>query len=133
MAARYRIVIAIRQPGAFPMKSRHFVACVFIACLPMSIVEPAFAAAPITGKWLTTERDSSIEIGRCDEARGGVICGKVIRVFKLGADGRPMLEFHNPKPEHWPEYSTPMPPMPQVSNADATKIAQWIISLKNSR
>ena len=36
----------------------------------------------------------------------------------------------NPKPEHWPDYSTPMPPMPQVTAADATKIAQWIISLK---
>jgi cytochrome c551/c552 len=36
----------------------------------------------------------------------------------------------NPKPEHWPDYSTPMPPMPQVSAADATKIAQWIRSLK---
>jgi cytochrome c551/c552 len=35
----------------------------------------------------------------------------------------------NPKPEHWPDYSTPMPPMPQVSTADATKIAQWIRSL----
>jgi len=35
----------------------------------------------------------------------------------------------NPKPEHWPDYSTPMPPMPQVSATDATKIAQWINSL----
>ncbi|TFF38946.1 c-type cytochrome [Mucilaginibacter psychrotolerans] len=36
----------------------------------------------------------------------------------------------NPKPEHWPDYSTPMPPMPQVANADAVKIATWIRSLK---
>lgn len=35
----------------------------------------------------------------------------------------------NPKPEHWPEYSTPMPPMPQVSAKDARLIASWIISL----
>jgi cytochrome c551/c552 len=35
----------------------------------------------------------------------------------------------NPKPEHWPEYSTPMPPMPQVSAQDARKIASWITSL----
>jgi len=35
----------------------------------------------------------------------------------------------NPKPEHWPEYSTPMPPMPQVSAKDARMIASWIISL----
>jgi cytochrome c551/c552 len=37
--------------------------------------------------------------------------------------------IHNPKPEHWPDYSTPMPPMPQVPTAEATKIAQWIRSL----
>ncbi|MBD1393278.1 c-type cytochrome [Mucilaginibacter glaciei] len=36
----------------------------------------------------------------------------------------------NPKPEHWPDYSTPMPPMPQVAAADARKIATWIRSLK---
>ena len=36
----------------------------------------------------------------------------------------------NPKPEHWPDYATPMPPMPQVATADARKIAIWITSLK---
>ncbi|MEP6612307.1 MAG: c-type cytochrome, partial [Mucilaginibacter sp.] len=40
-----------------------------------------------------------------------------------------MQLIHNPKPEHWPDYSTPMPPMPQVSNEDARKIALWIKSL----
>ncbi|MHA4895741.1 c-type cytochrome [Pedobacter sp. PWIIR3] len=35
----------------------------------------------------------------------------------------------NPKPEHWPEYSTPMPSMPQVSAKDARMIASWITSL----
>ncbi|MEO6738073.1 MAG: c-type cytochrome [Ginsengibacter sp.] len=38
--------------------------------------------------------------------------------------------IHNPKPEHWPEYSTPMPPMPQVPNAEARKIAEWIKTLE---
>jgi cytochrome c551/c552 len=41
--------------------------------------------------------------------------------------------IHNPKPEHWPDYSTPMPPMPQVPNAEARKIAEWIISLNKSK
>jgi cytochrome c551/c552 len=41
--------------------------------------------------------------------------------------------IHNPKPEHWPDYSTPMPPMPQVSNADARKIAAYIKSLEAVR
>ncbi|UOE46708.1 hypothetical protein MTO98_20085 [Mucilaginibacter sp. SMC90] len=37
--------------------------------------------------------------------------------------------IHSPKPEHWPDYSTPMPPMPQVPKEDARKIALWIKSL----
>lgn len=41
--------------------------------------------------------------------------------------------IHNPKPEHWPDYSTPMPPMPQVPNAEARKIAEWIKSLEKAK
>lgn len=37
--------------------------------------------------------------------------------------------IHNPQPQHWPDYSTEMPPMPQVSVAEAKKIAAWIRSL----
>jgi cytochrome c551/c552 len=37
--------------------------------------------------------------------------------------------IRNPKPEHWPDYSTSMPPMPQVPKEDARKIALWIKSL----
>jgi cytochrome c551/c552 len=38
--------------------------------------------------------------------------------------------IHNPKPQNWPDYATPMPPMPQVPAAEARKIAQWINTLK---
>ncbi len=41
--------------------------------------------------------------------------------------------IHNPKPEHWPDYSTPMPPMTQVPNEEAHKIAEWIKSLEKSK
>lgn len=37
--------------------------------------------------------------------------------------------IRSPKPEHWPDYSTPMPPMPQVPKDEARKIALWIKSL----
>ncbi|MCC9167002.1 hypothetical protein LN893_09100 [Pontibacter sp. XAAS-A31] len=37
--------------------------------------------------------------------------------------------IHEPKPENWPGYATPMPPMPQVPKSDALKIAAWINSL----
>lgn len=35
----------------------------------------------------------------------------------------------NPQPQNWPEYSTEMPPMPQVPKVEAQKIATWIQSL----
>ena len=38
--------------------------------------------------------------------------------------------IHNPKPENWPDYPTPMPPMPQVKREDGLKIAAYINSLK---
>ena len=37
--------------------------------------------------------------------------------------------IHNPQPQNWPGYSTEMPPMPQVTKAEALKIAAWINSL----
>jgi cytochrome c551/c552 len=35
----------------------------------------------------------------------------------------------NPQPQNWPDYATPMAPMPQVPALDARKIAAWINSL----
>jgi len=37
--------------------------------------------------------------------------------------------IHTPKPENWPDYTTPMPPMPHVPREDALKIAKWINTL----
>lgn len=38
--------------------------------------------------------------------------------------------IYNPQPQNWPDYATEMPPMPQVSEEEAMKIAAWINSLK---
>lgn len=38
--------------------------------------------------------------------------------------------IYNPKPENWPDYSSEMPPMPQVPKEEALKIAKWINSLQ---
>ncbi len=38
--------------------------------------------------------------------------------------------IRNPQPQNWPDIATEMPPMPQVSQPDATKIATWIRSLE---
>lgn len=37
--------------------------------------------------------------------------------------------IYNPQPKNWPEYATPMAPMPQVPKHEALKIAAWINSL----
>ena len=37
--------------------------------------------------------------------------------------------IHHPQPQNWPEYTVQMPPMTQVTKADALKIASWINSL----
>lgn len=37
---------------------------------------------------------------------------------------------HTPQPQNWPDYSTPMAPLPNVPKKDIEKIAKWINSLK---
>ena len=37
--------------------------------------------------------------------------------------------IYNPEPKNWPEYATPMAPMPQVPKPEAIKIATWITGL----
>jgi uncharacterized protein (DUF2147 family) len=65
------------------------------ACLALTltVAAPAFAAAPVTGKWMTTEKDSIIEIGQC----GTMICGRIIRILKPNPKG-PTVDSNNPNP-----------------------------------
>jgi uncharacterized protein (DUF2147 family) len=58
------------------------------------IAAPATAATPVTGKWITAERDSIIEIGTC----GDTVCGKVLRLLKLNSDGKMPTDGNNPNP-----------------------------------
>lgn len=58
------------------------------------IALPAQAAVPVTGKWLTTERDSVIEIGQC----GANVCGRVARVLKMMPNGKMPIDANNPDP-----------------------------------
>jgi uncharacterized protein (DUF2147 family) len=69
---------------------RYFVSAV----LALGVAAPAIAAAPVTGRWLTAEKDSIIEIGSC----GGAVCGKVARILKPTDDGKPAIDKNNPNP-----------------------------------
>ena len=55
---------------------------------------PASAAVPVTGRWLTAERDSIIQIGAC----GKSVCGRVVKVLKMMPDGRAPIDANNPDP-----------------------------------
>jgi uncharacterized protein (DUF2147 family) len=64
-----------------------------LAAVAMS-ASPALAAAPVTGKWMTAEKDSVVEIGTC----GGTVCGKVLRVLRAMPNGKPPVDLNNPNP-----------------------------------
>lgn len=49
------------------------------------------APAPVTGRWLTPERDAMVEVGPC----GAALCGRIARVLKPTA-GRPTTDVNNP-------------------------------------
>jgi len=45
------------------------------------------------------------------------------------SDERIVELIYSPEPKNWPEFATPMAPMPNVPRAEALKIAAWINSL----
>jgi uncharacterized protein (DUF2147 family) len=67
----------------------------FVAVSLLSLAMPAFAAAPINGRWFTDGKDSIIEIGPC----GALVCGKVIKVLKNMPNGKPPVDANNPDPK----------------------------------
>lgn len=44
----------------------------------LALCLPAHAAVPVSGLWLTTEKDSIVEIGSC----GATVCGKIMRILR---------------------------------------------------
>mgnify|MGYP003598342615 CR=1 FL=1 len=61
--------------------------------LSLAAATPANAAASVSGLWLTTEKDSVIEIGPC----GGGLCGRIARILKPNPNGPPR-DINNPDP-----------------------------------
>ena len=69
------------------------ISAVFAATL-MAISAPAFADAPVEGRWVTEDKDAIVEIKPC----GSSICGRIVKFLK-----RPPTE--NPKDTKNPEVS----------------------------
>lgn len=61
--------------------------------LSIAMSAPASAAAPVSGLWLTTEKDSIVEIGPC----GAALCGRIARILKPNHKGPPR-DANNPDP-----------------------------------
>lgn len=59
----------------------------------LGLAAPAMAAAPVSGLWLTTEKDSIVEIAPC----GAALCGRISRILK-GPPGGPPKDTKNPDP-----------------------------------
>jgi uncharacterized protein (DUF2147 family) len=87
MGITYCTTQQIRQPERSLVK-------LYAAAALAFMTHPALAATPVTGKWITAERDSVIEIGTC----GTTVCGKVLRLMKLNPDGKMPMDANNPNP-----------------------------------
>jgi uncharacterized protein (DUF2147 family) len=65
-----------------------------VALLPMlALALPASAAVPVTGRYMTPEKDSIIAVGPC----GAKICGRIERILKT-TPGYTGLDANNPDP-----------------------------------
>lgn len=69
----------------------------------------------------------------CHNAEKRQVGPAYTEVAKRNYSNEEIVELiYNPKPENWPGYATPMPPMPQVPREEALKIAAWINSLNEN-
>ncbi|MCW3113910.1 MAG: hypothetical protein JWR18_2306 [Segetibacter sp.] len=102
--------------------------------------QPKAGAKPTTSKAATTKAPTFAEVKNLLQKNTCLACHNqntrqvgpaYVDVAKRKYSVAQIINLiHNPKPENWPDYSTPMPPMPQVSNADARKIAEYIKGLE---
>ncbi|AWW73449.1 hypothetical protein CD351_03285 [Erythrobacter sp. KY5] len=65
-----------------------------IAALMLSATS-ALAAEPISGRWVTEERDAVVEIKPC----GSATCGTIARFLVPPPDGLDQRDINNPEPE----------------------------------
>lgn len=54
-----------------------------------------FAPQPITGRWMTKEKDSIVTISQC----GATICGRLSRYLVMPKGGTEQKDVNNPDPE----------------------------------
>ncbi|MGL5837873.1 MAG: DUF2147 domain-containing protein [Sphingorhabdus sp.] len=62
--------------------------------IPTALYSAAQAAAPITGRYITDDRDGIIEIYAC----GSAMCGKLAKFLKTPPGGAAQKDINNPNP-----------------------------------
>ena len=64
-----------------------------------ALVPPAFAAEPITGRWVTAEKNAVIVIAPCGGSGSkGVLCGTIERFLVPQPQGNDQRDVNNPDP-----------------------------------
>jgi uncharacterized protein (DUF2147 family) len=66
---------------------------VFVVFMSIFSFFPARAAPQVSGQWLTTEKDSIVEIAPC----GATHCGRIVRILAPTPEGAPK-DKNNPDP-----------------------------------
>ena len=59
-----------------------------------AVASPALAADPITGRWVTTEKDAVVTIAKC----GASYCGKLSKYLVTPEGGVNQRDVNNPNP-----------------------------------
>jgi uncharacterized protein (DUF2147 family) len=59
-----------------------------------AIAAPALAAEPITGRWVTNDKDAVVAIGKCGKA----LCGTIERFLILPKGGNDQRDVNNANP-----------------------------------
>lgn len=70
------------------------IAALALACATLFASSPALAAEPITGRWITQDRDAVITIARC----GQNYCGRITRFLVPPPDGADQRDVNNDNP-----------------------------------
>lgn len=69
----------------------------------------------------------------CHKKNERVVGPSFVSIAKRKYSNEQIVDLiYNPQPKNWPEYATPMAPMPHVPKDEALKIAAWINSLNRA-
>ncbi|MCU0352740.1 MAG: hypothetical protein MUD08_03225, partial [Cytophagales bacterium] len=119
---KMKIAETVRKPAAATPAAKTPVKTPAKGAAKPAAKATATAAVPTTEEILPLLRKHTCLACHAPEKR--VVGPSYTDVAKRKYSNEKIVDLiYNPKPENWPDYATPMAPMPQVPRADALKIA----------